>query len=824
MAIDKIFDNASVDGIADNLFKSVSNSVSEVKAMQQRKAAENVQLVIQALKKIESDIQDKYDGVTTVIEKRVSSIKDGRDGRDGVDGKAGKDGRPGRDGATGLRGIDGKNGVDGVDGDDGVSVVDAHIDFDGSLIIGLSSGRAINVGEVVAPDLAEKIKVITNGGGTSQQVLDTLVSLQNQINAILTGITYQGTWNASTNTPTLTSSAGTTNGFYIVSVAGSTTLNGISNWGVGDWAIFNGTVWQRVEGGAEGNFTNLSVSGTTTLSGLTASTALALDASKNVVSVTNTGTGSNVLATSPTLVTPALGTPSSGVVTNLTGTASININGTVGATTPAAGTFTSLSDSGNLTFTGTGNRIIGDFSNATYANRVLFQTSTTNGASSIGVIPNGTGLNASFFADSDSAATNSSRFSFQMIGGADARLSSTILGTGTYLPMTFHTGGSEAMRIAVAAGGIRAVGIGYTTLTGVGDNGLAVLGNVGIGTSSPQAKLQTSTAADGAQGIFSGAQSTNEQTLLFRNSYYTNNATAGVAAIGWIDSGSSGGSLTFKTGTNGGGVTNIPTERMRIDSSGNVGIGGAPSGTKFFVLNDRAINTYSQKWSGYNGATFENDLVLGYNGATFFGNFQAKDLYFITNNTERMRIDSSGNVLVGTTTTDETAATGIILRAGNTGHVMQSINTATNSNHYLLYNLNATNTGYRFYVNANGGIYNYSANNVNLSDRREKTNFAPAGDYLSKICAIPIQTYNYIDQNLEEDGGLTLGVVAQDVQLVAPELVNESNWGTEEKPKMRLSIYQTDLQYALMKCIQEQQALITSLTARITALESKEIS
>jgi len=55
-----------------------------------------------------------------------------------------------------------------------------------------------------------------------------------------------------------------------------------------------------------------------TISGLTASTALALDVSKNVVSVANTGTGSNVLNTSPTLVTPALGTPSSGVVTNLT--------------------------------------------------------------------------------------------------------------------------------------------------------------------------------------------------------------------------------------------------------------------------------------------------------------------------------------------------------------------------------------------------------------------------------------------------------------------------------------------------------------------------
>jgi hypothetical protein len=59
-----------------------------------------------------------------------------------------------------------------------------------------------------------------------------------------------------------------------------------------------------------------------------------------------TGSGALVFATSPTLVTPALGTPSSGVVTNLTGTASININGTVGATTPTTGAFTTLSASG----------------------------------------------------------------------------------------------------------------------------------------------------------------------------------------------------------------------------------------------------------------------------------------------------------------------------------------------------------------------------------------------------------------------------------------------------------------------------------------------
>jgi hypothetical protein len=127
----------------------------------------------------------------------------------------------------------------------------------------------------------------------------------------------------------------------------------------------------------------------------------------------------------------------------------------------------------------------------------------------------------------------------------------------------------------------------------------------------------------------------------------------------------------------------------------------------------------------------------------------------------------------------------------------------------------------RMAIRSNGGIENYSANNANLSDRREKINFAPAKNYLDTICAIPVQTFNYIDQNMEEDAGLTLGVVAQDVQEVAPEFVSESNWGTQEEPKMRLSIYQTDLQYALMKCIQELKAELDTAKSRIAALEAK---
>lgn len=127
-------------------------------------------------------------------------------------------------------------------------------------------------------------------------MLKTVSSITNAIGAL----NYKGTWDANANSPALTSSVGTKGDYYVVGTAGATNLNDISNWGVGDWAAFNGSVWQRVEGGANLNGVDLSVSGTSTLSGLTASTALALDASKIVVSVTNTGTGNNVLANAPT--------------------------------------------------------------------------------------------------------------------------------------------------------------------------------------------------------------------------------------------------------------------------------------------------------------------------------------------------------------------------------------------------------------------------------------------------------------------------------------------------------------------------------------------
>ena len=237
----------NIDALNDDeklaALESIHKSIAESKEIQRKKITTNVEMIVKALKKIEADLKQRYDETGNLI----ANLKSGEDGKDGRDGKDGKDGRAGKDGAIGPRGYDGLPGRNGLDGKDGVSITDAHIDFDGSLIIHLSSGRVINVGEVVTADIAEKIKVITNGGGTSQYVLDTLASLQAQISGITSGLDYQGTWNASTNTPTLTSSVGTNGYYYIVATAGSTNLNGVTDWQVGDWAVFNGTVWQKLD-------------------------------------------------------------------------------------------------------------------------------------------------------------------------------------------------------------------------------------------------------------------------------------------------------------------------------------------------------------------------------------------------------------------------------------------------------------------------------------------------------------------------------------------------------------------------------------------------
>ena len=250
--------------------------------------------------------------------------------------------------------------------------------------------------------------------------------------------------------------------------------------------------------------------------------------------------------------------------------ANLTFNGT---TLSAAG----LSDSGNLAFTGTGNRITGDFDNATFSNRPMFQTSTVNGNTSVSAIPNGTNTNSNFTAYGASDANNTNRLQFAAIGGAEARITSDFTGTGAYHPMTFYTGGSERLRIDTS-------------------------GNVGIGTSSPTQKLDVngvSRLADSIYGVGSielGSQGTGDRVAyLDFHSSGTPGAIDNSARI--IRNAGVNGSLSIEqTGTGSIDFVNGGSQRLTITSAGNVGIGtsspAAIGGTLSVVANGNTGTGY----------------------------------------------------------------------------------------------------------------------------------------------------------------------------------------------------------------------------------------
>jgi hypothetical protein len=131
----------------------IESTIKEIREKKEGKVKFNVQIILDEIKKIKADVQAQIEYARSIVPERGPKGDPGERGKDGVIGKDGRDGR------------DGKDGRDGADGQDGVSVTDAKIDFDGSLVITLSTGREINVGEVVPFDVAEKIRVITSNGG-----------------------------------------------------------------------------------------------------------------------------------------------------------------------------------------------------------------------------------------------------------------------------------------------------------------------------------------------------------------------------------------------------------------------------------------------------------------------------------------------------------------------------------------------------------------------------------------------------------------------------------------------------------------------------------
>jgi hypothetical protein len=140
-----------------------------------------------------------------------------------------------------------------------VKVSGTTVTYDNSTYLttieGIAAGGELS-GTYASPSLVNSAvtgKVLTGLNVTGGTVVDTdsiltaFGKVQNQINGLIGGSIYQGTWNASTNTPTLTSGVGTKGYYYIVSVAGTTNLDGITDWNIGDWAIYDGTAWQQVD-------------------------------------------------------------------------------------------------------------------------------------------------------------------------------------------------------------------------------------------------------------------------------------------------------------------------------------------------------------------------------------------------------------------------------------------------------------------------------------------------------------------------------------------------------------------------------------------------
>ena len=288
------------------------------------------------------------------------------------------------------------------------------------------------------------------------------------------------------------------------------------------------------------------------------------------------------------------------------------------AASTVGGTVTSLTVTGattlgqNLTFTGTGNRITGDTSNATIANRLALQDSTTNAQTIFSVVPNGTGTTSQIQLYNGTDTTNYARFNI-FTSSASMTLSQTIGGTGTYLPMTFLTGGGESVRINTS-------------------------GNVGIGTSSPSAYGKLSVNGNVILGPYTRNQAGTQYVGIATSGDPAADDRASINFTTVAGASSSSSLITFST--NSYGVSS--GERMRITATGDVGIGTSTPSTKLTVV------------SGTNGGIAVNDGTVNtiiYNstgGVSSIGTTTNHPVDFYANNAVRMRISSSGDVGIGT--------------------------------------------------------------------------------------------------------------------------------------------------------------------------------
>jgi hypothetical protein len=367
----------------------------------------------------------------------------------------------------------------------------------------------------------------------------------------------------------------------------------------------------------------------------------------------------------------------------------------------------------------------------------------------------------------------------------------------------------------------------------------------------------TSFTANGVVYASSSSALTTGSALTFNG---TNLVTTGSATgTAFIPSGSTVPSNgMYLPTTNTVAWSTNTTERMRLDSSGNLGIGVSSPAAKLQVGGDGSSNIAVPSGLGLRvlSGTYQNtggtgfiQLSGGYGDNGFIGAWNISALAttpgsYATNNqltfstvaafsgtvTERMRLDDSGNLLVGTSAvggklyvvSDLTSNNGcrIDTPASFTAAAIISISATAGStswNHIAGNGNGGSQTNFIIY--GNGNMVNANNSYGAVSDVKLKENIADASPKLADLMQVKVRNYNLIGETTKQ-----IGVVAQELETVFPSMIDETvdkdvegnELGTTTK-QVKYSVFVP----MLIKAMQEQQALIQSLTDRIAQLEAK---
>jgi len=342
-------------------------------------------------------------------------------------------------------------------------------------------------------------------------------------------------------------------------------------------------------------------------------------------------------------------------------------------------------------------------------------------------------------------------------------------------------------------------------------------GNFGLGV-TPSAWRSTFKAL---QILGTATLSSNSNTTVYLGSnWFTNSAgqdiytVTGAAGVYAISAGVHGW-YTAPSGTAGNNISF--TQAMTLNASGNLGITETSPTAKL------QISVASAVVDGTKGVRITNPggtavmLECGVSGDSFIGTTSGSDFNIRTGNTVRATFDTAGNLLVGTTSKLTGGVDGLdINTAGESGITFGKSGTVKN---YFYLNTDAlsfrwqTASGVTADVisNTNGvTLTNGATSWASLSDERKKDIIEPITDAATKVSSLRAVIGKY---KTEEDGIRRAMLIAQDVQAVLPEAVVENKDG-------ELLLQYTEIIPLLVAAIKEQQALITQLTARITALES----